>query len=71
MLCRIVGRQLVGRVRRNQGALRGAVERQLELRHTPELRFLFDDSLERGARIFDLLNQVKEQEKEKEKGIEE
>lgn len=51
--------------------LRGEVARQLELRHTPELKFLFDDSLERGARIFDLLNQVKEQEKVKEKGSEE
>lgn len=44
---------------RATGFLRGELGRQVELRYTPELNFHLDKSIERGARIFELLNEVK------------
>ena len=41
------------------GFLRGEVGNRLRLRHAPELRFVLDESIEHGARIASLLNQVK------------
>lgn len=38
--------------------LRGELSRQIDMRYTPELHFQLDTSLERGARIFDLLHQI-------------
>jgi ribosome-binding factor A len=40
------------------GFLRGQAGRHLRLRNIPELRFLFDESLERGARIESLLRDI-------------
>jgi ribosome-binding factor A len=36
------------------------LRRRLTIRRTPELRFLKDTSLEKGARILELLQQVRE-----------
>lgn len=44
---------------RAKGFLRGELSRQLDLRHTPEIGFQLDPSLERGARVFELLKQAK------------
>jgi len=44
--------------------LRGVLGREIELRYTPELHFHLDTSLERGARIFELLHEIKTEEKE-------
>jgi len=44
------------------GFIRHRVGRDLRLRHIPELTFRLDRSLERGARIFELLAQVKREE---------
>ena len=38
--------------------LRGELSRQVDLRHTPELHFHLDKSIERGARIFELLKEA-------------
>jgi ribosome-binding factor A len=38
--------------------LRGELGKQVEMRHTPELHFHQDRSIERGARVFELLRQV-------------
>ena len=48
------------------GFLRMTLSKILDLRHTPELRFRLDASLERASRVYDLLNQIKGEENEKE-----
>ncbi len=45
-------------LQRAAGYLRGEVGRRCQLRYAPELHFQSDLSLERGARIEELLNQV-------------
>jgi len=45
-------------LRRASGYLRGEVGRRCRLRYAPELFFVADRSLEEGARIEELLNQV-------------
>ncbi|HVQ54237.1 MAG TPA: 30S ribosome-binding factor RbfA [Thermoanaerobaculia bacterium] len=45
-------------LRRAAGFLRREVGQRCQLRYAPELHFLFDRSLERGARIEELLHQV-------------
>lgn len=48
------------------GFIRSEIGKRIRLRYTPEIVFKRDDSLERGARIFELLNQVKAQDEKKE-----
>jgi len=45
-------------LRRAAGYLRREVGQRCQLRYAPELHFIFDRSLERGARIEELLHQV-------------
>jgi ribosome-binding factor A len=45
-------------LRRAAGYLRREVGRRCQLRYAPELHFTYDRSLERGARIEELLHQV-------------
>jgi ribosome-binding factor A len=40
------------------GFLRNELARRLELRRIPELRFQWDNSIERGARLLDLIDEV-------------
>lgn len=40
------------------GYIRSSLSRKLNLRQTPELTFIYDRSMENGARIFELLKQV-------------
>ena len=42
--------------------LRRQVGQRLSLKHTPELRFTFDESIERGDRVLSLLDSLKDQE---------
>ena len=44
---------------RAAGFLRMTLSKIVNLRHTPELRFKLDSSLERASRVYDLLNQIK------------
>jgi len=39
------------------GVLQLAVARELRMKHTPTLEFLFDESIERGMRITELLSE--------------
>lgn len=41
-----------------RGYIRSELGRALGLRHTPELEFAADDSIERGARIISLLQEI-------------
>jgi ribosome-binding factor A len=43
------------------GYIKREIGRDLKLRHTPDLRFIFDEAIERGDRIERLLKEVKEQ----------
>lgn len=45
--------------------LRGAIASRVSMRRIPELNFKYDDSYEKGARIEELLRQIKEQENNK------
>lgn len=45
--------------------VRRELGQRIRLRRTPEVMFLQDDSLERGDRMIDLLNQIKEDRQEK------
>ena len=44
------------------GFFRAELARRLRLRHIPELDFQWDDSIQRGAYILDLIDQVSEAE---------
>lgn len=45
-----------------KGFIRSEIGKRVRLRHTPELHFVSDTSLEEGARILTLLNQIHTQE---------
>ena len=45
------------RLRSAHGFLQGVLASQLPLRHTPTLTFAFDDSVQRGMRISELLDE--------------
>jgi len=43
-----------------QGFIRGELAKRIRLRHFPEITFKLDQSIGRGTRILELLNQVRE-----------
>src|SRR5690606_38272901 len=51
-------------LRAARGAIRSELGRRIRLRLTPEIDFRFDASLERGARIDQLLEEIREEGKE-------
>ncbi|MGE0792130.1 MAG: 30S ribosome-binding factor RbfA [Sandaracinaceae bacterium] len=53
---------LVAGLRRAAGFARRQLAQRLELRHAPELRFEWDESADRAARIEDLLSEIKRDE---------
>jgi ribosome-binding factor A len=53
------------------GFLRRELAEKLRLRHIPDLTFEWDDSIERGAHLLELIDKVSEESKKKEKGKEE
>lgn len=46
-------------LRRSKGFIRKEVGRSLQLRYSPELAFIYDDTYEKGARIDRLLREVR------------
>ncbi len=50
------------------GFLRSEVAKVLQLRYTPELHFVLDESIEHGQRIAQLLVQVQKEQNEPKKG---
>lgn len=44
---------------RAQGFLRTRVGQEIRMRQTPELRFLFDESIERGRRVEAILSEIR------------
>jgi ribosome-binding factor A len=51
--------EILGTLTRASGFLRMELGKSLKMRYTPKLDFYWDESIERGAHILDLLNQVK------------
>ncbi len=43
--------------------IRGKLSERIDIRHTPELKFVFDESIEHGERIEKLLEEIKQEEK--------
>lgn len=43
-----------------QGFIRGELGRRIRLRHAPEITFKLDESIGRGTRVLELLNEVRE-----------
>ena len=41
-----------------KGFIRGELSKRVEIRHTPELRFIFDDSIEYGEKIEKLIEDL-------------
>lgn len=50
---------------RASGMIRGKLGRAMYIRQVPELHFRHDESLERGARLSDLINRAVESDKER------
>jgi len=48
-------------LRRSAGWIGGEFARRAHLRIAPEIDFRYDEGIERGARIFELLHQIKEE----------
>lgn len=46
------------------GYLRKELGQRIDVRHTPEIRFIYDRSIERGQRINQILNELKGEENE-------
>jgi ribosome-binding factor A len=49
---------------RAAGFVRGEFARRAQMRYVPEIRFVYDPSSERGMRISQLLDQVKQEERD-------
>ena len=43
--------------------IRGKLSERVEIRHTPELKFIYDDSIEYGERIEKIIDKIHENEK--------
>lgn len=54
------GRRFVeGYFQREKKRIRSEIGKNLKIRHIPELEFVYDVSIKQGARIEELLNQIK------------
>ena len=43
--------------------IRGEISKKVEIRHTPELRFIYDESIEYGEKIEKIIEKINEEEK--------
>ena len=43
--------------------IRGELSKRVEIRHTPELKFIYDNSIEYGNHIESIIEKIKEEEK--------
>ena len=73
----LLGEQSPERIRENlqvlkkaAGFLRGQIARRVKLRHVPELRFHFDESLVRGQRLSSLIDEAVESDRGRQAGAE-
>lgn len=45
-------------IEHNKSKIRYEVGKRIRLRLTPELRFIFDDSIERGTKVTEIINKI-------------
>lgn len=45
-------------IEKHTSKIRYEIGKRIRLRLTPELRFIFDDSIERGSKVTDLINKI-------------
>ena len=43
--------------------IRGEISKRVEIRHTPELKFIFDESIEYGEKIEKIINEINKEDK--------
>ena len=60
MLDKSESAQVLKGLKSASGYLRRELGRALQLRYTPELSFVLDDSIDKGAHILELLNRIEE-----------
>jgi len=53
-----VREEVMAVLQESQHQIRSELGRRLQLRYTPEIELRYDDSLERGTRVTELLNQI-------------
>lgn len=53
-----VREEVMAVLKESQPQIRSELGRRLQLRYTPEIDLRYDDSLERGTRVTELLNQI-------------
>ena len=58
-------RQTMAGLESARGFIRSELGQRLGLRHTPEIELIADDSIERGARIMSLLEEIKREQGER------
>lgn len=51
-------KQTLEAIQESTSYIRGEIGKRIRLRHTPEIEFKPDDSLERGSRITDLIDKI-------------
>ena len=54
----------MAKLEENRAILQAALAKSVTLKYTPHLVFHLDDSIERGARVFEILQQIETPEKE-------
>ncbi|MCL6446674.1 MAG: 30S ribosome-binding factor RbfA [Armatimonadetes bacterium] len=52
-------RAAIEALQKARGFIRGELGRRIRLRYTPEITFKFDPSIARGARVMELLEEIK------------
>ncbi len=57
-------KETITALERAKSFIRGKLSERVEIRHTPELRFIFDESIEYGRKIEEKIQELKEQEKD-------
>lgn len=55
-------RRVIAALERASGFLRREIGARLGIRHTPELKFVWDESAERAARVEELLDEIRREE---------
>ncbi len=57
-------KETIKALERAKSFIRGKLSERVEIRHTPELRFIFDESIEYGRKIEEKIQELKEKEVE-------
>ncbi len=54
----------LGALNKASGFIRSELSQRIDIRHTPELKFIFDASIEYGKKIEDLIEKINDEENE-------